>query len=145
MRLHVVLRHPLALVIHAAEEELGVSMTLVGGPAVPTCSLGVILRDSLACEENEAEFVLGVSMAPVGAFTVPADGLSMILRHPLALVVHDTEVGRRLSGYPLIARVVWGTTVHLVTYAEPRPETSQILDPERGSVNGCRDAVGEAN
>src|ERR1017187_3311608 len=45
----VVLRHPLAAVVHDAEIELRFSETLVGGLAVPAGRFGVVLRHPWPC------------------------------------------------------------------------------------------------
>ncbi len=46
MSLGIVLRHSLALVVHGAEVELSVSVSLVGYFAMPLRGLGVVLQHS---------------------------------------------------------------------------------------------------
>lgn len=62
--LSVVLWHALALVVHHAEDELGIGISLLGGHPIPLGRFGVVLRDTLALvvDHAEVELSLGISL-----------------------------------------------------------------------------------
>src|SRR5439155_1492338 len=68
---HVVLRYPLPLSIHYAEDGLSFGVTLLSGLSEPADSLGVILRYSLALGITIAEVVLSHRVTLVGGFSEP--------------------------------------------------------------------------
>src|ERR1039458_5934639 len=84
---------------------LRLSVTLVGGLAVPAGGLGVVLRHSFAVGVHKAEVDLSAgakdTIPLVCGFAIPADGFWVILRQPLAFLVHKAE--RKLSvGVPMV-------------------------------------------
>ena len=88
MCLHIVLWHPLALVIHEAQAVLSNCVSLFGGFAVPTRGFSVVLRNSLAVLILQSEAELSVREALVSGSSVShADGAAHLgVWHSLLMV-----------------------------------------------------------
>src|SRR6266478_4983027 len=99
MQFGIVLRHSLSVVIRESEVDLSARISLVGGFAVPACSLDVVLRQALAVVIHVAKTVLTLRIALVGSFAIPACSLVVVLRHAPAVLIHvvECELRRRVA------------------------------------------------
>ena len=80
-----VLRHTLAIAIHAAEVGLGFGISLVCRLAKPLHRFGFVLRHTSAIGIHDAEVGLGRGMSLVCRLAIPLHRFGFVLRHTLAI------------------------------------------------------------
>ena len=91
MRLHIVLAHALAIIVHQAQTVLGGPIALQGSPAIPFGSFDKILRHSLSTAVHRCNIALCGRISLFGGPQIPFDGLCIALRSPSSFGIHHAK------------------------------------------------------